>query len=87
MLFHGEKCRHCRGNMTEPKLIPDGPRKGGYRTICVSCGHIEYQNAPQTQAQPNPVPAPAPMPGMPAQARPQQPSQPGQPRKPVIFTG
>lgn len=66
--------------MTEPKLITDGPKKGGYRIICVNCGHIEYRSVQQAQANPGP----SPIPTAPAQAHPQQP---GQPRKPVIFTG
>ena len=84
MLFHGEKCRHCHGNMTEPKVITEGPRKGGYRTICVSCGHMEYQSAPQQQQQAQFLPATAPAQTVPAHAPPQQP---GQPRRPVVFTG
>ena len=83
MIFHGEKCRHCRGNMTEPRLITDGSRKGGYRTICANCGHVEYHNAPSVPA-PAPAPAPTASPSPSTQAHPQQP---GQPRKPVIFTG
>lgn len=58
MLFHGEKCRHCRSNMSAPKPITEGPRKGGYRTICVSCGHIEYHAGPAPGADPAPT-APA----------------------------
>lgn len=50
--FHGEKCRHCGANMTEPKPITDGPRKGGMRTICTRCGHIEYQTAAKAASMP-----------------------------------
>ncbi len=84
MIYHGEKCSHCRGNMTEPKLILDGPRKGGYRTICVNCGHFEYKDAPQTQTQTIPVHKPAPMPTAHAHDRS---FKAGPPKKPVIFTG
>ena len=50
MLFHGEKCRHCGSNMTEPKQVLEGPRKGQSRTICVKCGHIEYHGSADAQA-------------------------------------
>jgi hypothetical protein len=79
MLFHGEKCRHCRGNMSEPKPITEGSRKGGYRTICGNCGHIEY-HAGNAQQAPPPVAGPSPGPVRPVQ-------QAGQPRRPIVFTG
>ncbi len=43
MVFHGEKCRHCRGNMSEPKVVNEGPKRGMMRTYCISCGHIEHR--------------------------------------------
>ena len=46
MISHGEKCRHCRGNMSAPKPVTDGPRAGQTRTFCIKCGHIEYHPAP-----------------------------------------
>ena len=46
MLFHGERCRHCGGNMSQPKPITAGPKSGGSRTICMKCGHIEYHAGP-----------------------------------------
>lgn len=62
MLFHGEKCRHCGGNMSSPKPITEGPKKGGFRTICGKCGHIEYHLADAgsqpTQQQAAPMPYP-----------------------------
>lgn len=42
MISHGEKCSHCHANMSLPKLVTDGPKKGQYRTVCSQCGHIEY---------------------------------------------
>ncbi len=84
MLYHGEKCRHCRGNMSQPKLITDGPRKGGYRTICINCGHFEYKDAPQSQSQSNPAQTKSSMPTAHAQSK--LPNV-GPPKKPVIFTG
>ena len=64
MIFHGAKCRHCGSNMTEPKPITEGPRKGGTRTICIKCGHIEYQaglppGAPSAAQPPAPAQGPA----------------------------
>ena len=44
MIPHGKKCSHCRGDMSLPKPINDGPRSGQTRTICMKCGHIEYQS-------------------------------------------
>ena len=61
MLFHGERCRHCGGNMSQPKLITDGPKRGGSRTICMKCGHIEY-HAGQDMLSPSQRPPP-PQPG------------------------
>ena len=49
MIFHGEKCRHCGANMTEPKPVLEGPRKGQTRTICVKCGHIDYHGTADSQ--------------------------------------
>ena len=46
MISHGEKCRKCRGNMSVPKPVTDGPRAGWTRTFCVQCGHIEFHPAP-----------------------------------------
>ena len=48
MLSHGDNCRHCRGKMSAPKAVLEGPRIGQYRIFCTKCGHIEYQrtNAP-----------------------------------------
>lgn len=61
MVYHGEKCRHCRANMSEPKLVTDGPKKGTFRTYCINCGHIEFlatggsgSHVPQQQQQPQP---------------------------------
>lgn len=70
--------------MTEPKLIVDGPRKGGYRTICVNCGHFEYKDGPQTQVRPNPSQVPAQKPSVSTQTGQ---VKVGPPKKPVIFTG
>lgn len=46
MISHGEKCRHCRGNMSAPKPVTEGPRAGQTRTFCIKCGHIQYHVAP-----------------------------------------
>jgi hypothetical protein len=72
MVFHGAKCRHCRSNMSEPKLVTEGPKKGWYRTYCISCGHIEFeapaggvqqQQQPQMRpAMPTPLSSPRPIP-------------------------
>jgi hypothetical protein len=72
MVFHGAKCRHCRSNMSEPKLMEEGPKKGWYRSYCISCGHIEFeppsggvQRPQQQQSQPRsvgPTPMPTPVP-------------------------
>lgn len=63
MLFHGETCRHCGANMSEPKPVPEGPRKGQTRTICVRCGHMEYQGTSSaTVARPMPSPPPETIP-------------------------
>ena len=61
MIFHGEKCRHCGANMTQPKPVLEGPRKGQTRTICVKCGHIDYHGVADTQ-QSNPQMAQAQQP-------------------------
>ena len=42
MIFHGEKCRHCSGKMSQRKPVLDGPRKGLTRSFCTKCGHIEF---------------------------------------------
>ncbi len=65
MVFHGEKCRHCRSNMSEPKIATDGPKKGWLRSYCISCGHIEFKppiagSGMQQQQQMQPRPASAP---------------------------
>ena len=76
MINHGEKCRHCRSNMSEPKTVADGPKKGWLRTYCISCGHIEmrppiagsgYAAPPQQQQQLPPRAAPAAKPVNPFQ--------------------
>ena len=46
MISHGAKCSHCRGNMSAPKPVTEGPRAGQMRIFCIKCGHIEYQAAP-----------------------------------------
>jgi len=46
MINHGEKCSHCNGHVSEPKPVPEGPRKGQMRTICTKCGHIHYLQSP-----------------------------------------
>lgn len=61
MLFHGEKCRHCRGNMSAPKPVIEGPKKGWSRTICFNCGHQEY-HPPADGSQPPAAPASQPAP-------------------------
>jgi len=48
MISHGKKCPHCGGNMSLPKPVTDGPKKGQTRIFCVKCGHLEFQ-PPQTQ--------------------------------------
>ena len=45
MLPHGDNCRHCRGKMSAPKPVLDGPHIGQTRMICTKCGHIEYQRS------------------------------------------
>ena len=42
MLTDRQKCRHCRGKMSSPKAVLDGPSRGKYRTFCMACGHIEF---------------------------------------------
>jgi hypothetical protein len=78
MVFHGEKCRHCRSNMSEPKLVNEGPKKGWTRTFCINCGHIEFHppimGGGQQQQQPQPMP-PRPAAG-PTPAKPVNPFQP-----------
>jgi len=68
MVYHGAKCRHCRANMSEPKLVTEGPKKGFYRTYCINCGHIEFEapagGVQQQQQQPQARPAmPTPLSG------------------------
>ena len=46
MISHGDNCRKCRGKMSAPKPVPDGPKAGWTRTFCVKCGHIEFHPAP-----------------------------------------
>jgi hypothetical protein len=46
MISHGEKCSHCNGHVSDPKPVPEGPRKGQMRTICTKCGHIHYLQSP-----------------------------------------
>jgi hypothetical protein len=48
MISHGIKCRHCHSNMSEPRLVQDGPKKGLMRTYCLQCGHLEH-TAPVSQ--------------------------------------
>jgi hypothetical protein len=90
MVFHGEKCRHCRSNMSEPKVQMDGPKKGWLRSYCINCGHIEFRPpiagaGGQQQQQPQPKqrparPATTPPPGM--SPRPVNPFQPVLLKKP-----
>ena len=49
MISHGDKCRKCRGNMSAPKPVTDGPRAGWTRTFCIKCGHIEFHAAPKAR--------------------------------------
>jgi hypothetical protein len=43
MISHGDNCSHCRGKMSSPKPIVDGPRAGQLRVFCTKCGHIEFR--------------------------------------------
>ena len=43
MINHGESCNHCGGQLSEPKPIGAGPRKGQTQVVCTKCGHITYQ--------------------------------------------
>ncbi len=49
MISHGDKCRKCRGNMSAPKPVTEGPKAGWTRAFCVKCGHIEFHPAPQAR--------------------------------------
>ena len=49
MISHGAKCSHCRGNMSAPKPVTEGPRVGQTRTFCIKCGHIHYDPAPRVK--------------------------------------
>ncbi len=51
MISHGEKCGLCRGNMSAPKPVTEGPRAGQTRTFCIKCGHIQYHAAPEPPPQ------------------------------------
>jgi hypothetical protein len=51
---HGDKCGHCNGNLSEPKPVISGPRKGQMQRICGKCGHIKYLGAPSPQPQAQP---------------------------------
>ena len=42
MSNHREKCKHCGGQVSEPKPVNTGPRKGLDQVICTQCGHIDY---------------------------------------------
>ena len=57
MISHGKQCTHCGGNMSLPKPVVTGPRKGQTQSICAKCGHIDYR----AEAQPaNPADSPSP---------------------------
>lgn len=45
MSNHREKCKHCGGQVSEPKPVNTGQRKGQNQVICTRCGHVEYVSA------------------------------------------
>jgi hypothetical protein len=51
MLTHGERCRHCGGEMSAAKQVVDGPKKGQTRKYCLKCGHIEFLAQPGSPPQ------------------------------------
>lgn len=38
----GQKCHVCRGKLSKPKPVLDGPQKGKMRIVCMSCGHMSF---------------------------------------------
>ena len=48
MISHGENCCKCRGKMSAPKPVTEGPKAGWTRVFCVKCGHLEFLPAPVT---------------------------------------
>ena len=69
MLVDKNKCKLCRGKMSKPKPVLDGPNKGQTRIICMNCGYIVYlaqvfgeesepEQSQQHAPKPNPVQKP-----------------------------
>lgn len=42
MITDGQRCHVCRGKMSKPKVVPDGPEKGRSRIYCLNCGYMVY---------------------------------------------
>jgi hypothetical protein len=51
MIADGQKCRHCSGKMSKPKLVLDGPSRGKTRVYCLQCGHLEFVSEDTGQLQ------------------------------------